>query len=230
VSVLYLYALVDGRPRGDVGLGLQRERLRILAGRGCHVVAGRLSTAPEPVATALRRHDTTVRRIAARVDAILPIRFGTTAPDEDAALRWLGARAIELAGRLVHVRGREQMTLRVFGARAPSKASGPASRAPAGGRRRPGTRYLAERRRAYASAAVPELDPIRRALGGLVADERVQRHGTPPLLASVYHLIPRGQGPRYRARAVRAAARLAPLRVTVSGPWPPYAFGTDAWP
>jgi hypothetical protein len=229
VSILYLYALVDRRPRGDVGVGLRRERLRVLAGSGCHVVLGRLRTAPEPVTAALRRHDATVRRIAARVDAILPIRFGTTAPDEDAALRWLRPRAIELAGRLVHVRGREQMTLRLFGARRPSTPPGPAP-GPARDRLHPGTRYLAERRRAHAHAAVPELDPVRRALGSLVADERVQRHGTPPLLASVYHLIPRGQGPRYRARVARAAARLAPLRLTVSGPWPPYAFGADAWP
>jgi hypothetical protein len=230
VSVLYLYALVDGRPRGDMGRGLRRERLQALPGSGFHVVAGRLDAAPEPETVALRRHDATVRRIAARVDAVLPIRFGTIVPDEDAAARWLAPRAIELLGRLAHVRGREQMTLRLFAARAASTPPVPATRAPAGDRRRPGTRYLTERQRMYASAAVPELDPIRRALDGLVADERVQRHGVPPLLASAYHLVPRGRATQYRTRVARAAARLAPLRLRVSGPWPPYAFGADAWP
>jgi hypothetical protein len=67
-------------------------------------------------------------------------------------------------------------------------------------------------------------------LQALVADERVQRHATPPLLASVYHLVPRSQRTQYRRRVARAAATLAPLRLTVSGPWPPYAFGADAWP
>ena len=117
MSVVYLYALIDRKPRGDMGRGLHRERLQVLAGRGFHLVVGRLDTAPEPVTAALRRHDAAVRRIAARVDAILPVRFGTTAPDEAAAVRSLAPRAIELAGRLVHVRGREQMTLRLFGTR-----------------------------------------------------------------------------------------------------------------
>jgi hypothetical protein len=230
VSVLYLYALVDQRPRGDLGRGLGRERLQILPGSGFHVIAGRLPVAPEPLADALRRHDTAVRRIAARVDAVLPIRFGATAPDEDAAARWLAPRAIELAGRLVHVRGREQMTLRLFGARSATRAPASAAREPASGRAHPGTRYLAERQRLYATAAVPELDPVRRALDGLVADERVQRHETPPLVASAYHLVPRGRGTQYRTRVARAATGLAPLRLSVSGPWPPYAFGADGWP
>jgi hypothetical protein len=228
VSVLYLYALIDSKPRGDMGRGLHRERLQALAGSRFHLIVGRLDTAPEPVAAAIRRHDATVRRIAAQVDAILPIRFGTTAPNEAAAVHCLAPRAIELAGRLVHVRGRAQMTLRLFGARAATPPA-PAPPAPAGDRR-PGTRYLTERQRLYASAAVPELDPIRRALDGLVADERVQRHEAPPLLASAYHLVPRGRTTQYRTRVARAATGLAPLRLTVSGPWPPYAFGADTWP
>jgi hypothetical protein len=222
VSVLYLYALVGDRPRRAPGRGLRREPLSILAVRGFHVVAGRMPAAPAATATALRRHDATVRRIAATVDAVLPMRFGSAVPDEAAAARLLGPRAIELAGRLAHVRDHEQMTVRVFGEvapRAPRRLRGP--------RRGPGARYLAARRRIH---GVPELDPIRPLLDGLVADERVQRHATPPLLASVYHLIPRGRRAQYRARLARAAAGLAPLRLTVSGPWPPYAFGADAWP
>lgn len=230
MSVLYLYALVADLPRGDVGRGLRRERLQVLPGHGFHVVVGRMDASPEAATAILRRHDATVRRIAATVDAILPIRFGAVVPDEDTAARLLMPRAIELAGRLVHVRGREQMTLRLFDARRPTPRPAPVVEAPAGARRGPGARYLAERKRLHEPTGVPELDPIRPLLDGLVADERVQRHTTPPLLASVYHLIPRGRRAQYRARVVRAASRLAPLRLTVSGPWPPYAFGADAWP
>jgi hypothetical protein len=46
-------------------------------------------------------------------------------------------------------------------------------------------------------------------------------------VASIYHLIPAGSAPRYRA-ALDAAAREAGVRVIVSGPWPPYAFA-DTW-
>ena len=99
-----------------------------------------------------------------------------------------------------------------------------------GARAGPGARYLEARQRLHRAALAPELDAVRPLLDGLVADERVQRHATPPLLVSVYHLVPRERRARYRARVARAATRLAPLRLTVSGPWPPYAFGADSWP
>jgi hypothetical protein len=178
---------------------------------------------PAATTTALRRHDATVRRIAATVDAVLPMRFGSAVPDERAAARLLTPRTVELAGRLARVRGHEQMTVRVFGP--PSPGPPPPRTRPT--RSGPGTRYLAARQRAH---GVPELDSIRPLFDGLVTDERVQRHATPPLLASLYHLVPRGRRAQYRARLARAATRLAPLRLAVSGPWPPYAFGADAWP
>jgi hypothetical protein len=228
VSVLYLYALVGDPLRSDPGRGLRRERLEVLPGRGFHVVMGRMDTPPAAAPATLRRHDAIVRRIAATVDAILPMRFGSVAPDEDAAARLLTPRAIELAGRLAQVRGHEQMTLRVYGPRGASRSH--VAGKTAGGRSGPGTRYLAERKRLHDAAAVPELDPIRPLLDDLVADERVQRHDTPPLLASVYHLVSRDRRAQYRTYVTRAAGQLAPYRLTVSGPWPPYAFGGDAWP
>ena len=140
MSVLYLYALVGdppaerpgprappGAPGGPAGPGIPR-------GRGPDGDA-----APAASPDTLRRHDAIVRRIAATVDAILPMRFGSVAPDEDAAARLLAPRAIELAGRLAQVRGHEQMTLRVFGPRAASRPRAPAAGTPAGARLGPGS-------------------------------------------------------------------------------------------
>jgi hypothetical protein len=230
VRILYLYALVGDPPRRDAGRGLRRERLEVLPGRGFYVVIGRMAAPPEPRPASLRRHDAAVRRIAGTVDAILPIRFGSVAPDEDAVARLFAPRATELAGRLVQVRGHDQMTLRVFGRRGAPAPRARVHRGTAKPRLGLGTRYLARRQRLHAGPRAPELDPIRPLLDGLVTDERVQRHATPPLLASVYHLVPRARRAQYRTRVTLAARRLAPLRLTVSGPWPPYAFGADAWP
>ena len=234
MSVLYLYAVVGDLPRRDVGRGLRREPLRILPGRGFQVVVGRMGAAPDATPATLRRHDAVVRRLAGAVDAILPVRFGSVVPDDDAVLRLLSPRAIELAGRLVHVRGHEQMTLRLYGPRrsAPGPAPGraPGTDPAVGARLGPGARYLAARNRLLRTALAPELDPVRPLLHELVADERIQRHATPPLLVSVYHLVRRDRRARYRLRVAQAATRLAPLRLTVSGPWPPYAFGADSWP
>ena len=228
MSVLYLYALVSSPPRGDLGRGLRRERLEILPGRGFQVILGRMEAPPDaPTPGVIRRHDATIRRIVAATDAVLPMRFGAIVADEDAATQALMPRARELARRLRHVRAREQMTLRLFSSRTPSRPERPLP--PTGTRLGPGARYLTARARQSARVEPSELGPIRLALRGLVADERVQCHATPPLVASVYHLVPRGVSARYRRRVVQAARGLAALRLTVSGPWPPYAFGDDAW-
>ena len=80
--------------------------------------------------------------------------------------------------------------------------------------------------RAEASGAsgVPGLKPFLDDLAGRVAAETVERHATPPLRASVYHLIPRGTAEDYLAAVREASQRHPEVRVVASGPWPPYAF------
>ncbi len=91
----------------------------------------------------------------------------------------------------------------------------------------PGARYLAARRAEWRRAReAPELEPLRPWLEPLVRAERVTRHDTPPLIASVYHLIDRGAGAAYLAAVERVA--LAAARVVATGPWPPYAFAPEA--
>ena len=205
-----LYAIVLRAPQG--ALGAKGERLRALdCGGFCALVGD-----PPPLlsAEALRAHEAAVRRIAEATDACLPARFGAASADDGALEKELGARAAELAEALQLVRGREQMTLRVHGPGAPAPLL-----ASAGGS---GTRYLEERRRAR---KLPELDPLRGALSPLIRAERVERHSEPGLLASVYHLIDRGQAPGYTRLA--EAVKLEGLRVLVSGPWPPWSFAPE---
>jgi hypothetical protein len=205
------------RPRRLPALGV-----RVIALDGLWVAAGEVASAPSPTEAALRRHDTTVRRLARAVDALLPVRFGTVVSSEAELAATLAPRTAELRDALELVAGREQMTLRVYGSPAPRSRSRPD---PAAGRSGPGARYLGARARAR---AVPEIDAIRPALAPFVRAERTERHRVPPLLASVYHLVDRGQDAAYRA-ALRQAARRAPgIRVRASGPWPPYAFAPEA--
>jgi Gas vesicle synthesis protein GvpL/GvpF len=217
---LYLYALV-GRPvRRPLGRGLAREPLRLIEAAGLLVVAGRVAGAPRVTRTMLRRHDATVRRLARRTDAVLPIRFGTVLDDRQALTRTLAPRAAGLREALTLVAGHEQMTLRVYGEAATmsdDRAAEPTDGA--------GQRYLARRLRARHA---PEVDPLRRALRGLVSAERIERHERPPLLASVYHLVRRGDAGRYLATVAAASALLSGVRVSPSGPWPAYAFAPDA--
>lgn len=218
--MLYVYALLAEAPGAAPGRGLAGERLCVVDVEGVWAVAGTMTSAPPPSAPALRRHDAVVRRLARATDAVLPVRFGTAVAGRAALARALEGRGPSLRRALRLVRGREQMTLRVFGLAAPLPR--PEGAPPDG---LPGTRYLAARlATAVHRRAVPELDALRSGLARLVRAERVERHDAPPLLATVYHLVDRGRSAEYLAWLDRAASHAHPVRLRASGPWPAYAF------
>jgi hypothetical protein len=223
MSRVYLYALLSGPPSCEAGLGVCAEPLRLVAVAGLVALVGDVAEPPAPSAVVLRAQDTVLRRLTAGVEGVLPARFGTLLADDAALAEALDGRRAALAVALGRVAGCEQMTLRVWGETA--GAAAPAS-AGAGG---PGTRYLAGRREAHERARrVPELEPLRGRLVDLVREERVERHDRAPLLATVQHLVPRGAGERYVDAVNGARGALAPWRVSVSGPWLPYAFAEAA--
>jgi hypothetical protein len=223
VSEVYLYALVGERPAEEPGVGLGGEPLRLVPCGDVVAVVGDVERRPSLDPDAMRGHDAVVQRLAGLVEAILPARFGATSGEAELA-QAVAARAPALRDALALVRGREQMTLRVYGTAGPPPAAPPAP--PADPAQGPGARYLARRReRARAARSLPEIEPVSRAVAPGVHATRIRRHATPPLLATVYHLVERGQAPAYRARVEAARPELrGDLRVVISGPWPPYAF------
>jgi hypothetical protein len=164
----------------------------------------------------LRRYDRVMRELATRFPAMLPARFGTCVSEDE--LRFiLSSRRIALRRALSGVRGRVQMTVRVVtGTRTPERT--PATSGATG------RDYLMARAREAATArAVPGFEPVRSAVARWVRDERVEHRAG---VSSVYHLIPRASIASYR-KALQASAAAAGIRLVVSGPWPPYAFGAD---
>jgi len=230
VSPLYLYAVLGAVPSADAGAGLAGEPLRLLRCGEVLAAAGEMSEAPAIAPDTLRAHDAVVRRLAETTDAVLPARFGMIARDEAALCTRLTQAASSLREALARVAGREQMILRVFRDPAPSRSvSPPSADVAAGAAAGPGARYLAERASARRAAAeVPELGALRPVLDRFVTAERVDRHDAPPLVASVYHLLARGEAAAYTEAVEHAAADLHDVRITVSGPWVPYAFAPDA--
>lgn len=223
---VYLYAVLGARPASACGSGVCAEPLRLLACGDLVALVGDVPESPAITAMTLRAQDAVLRRLAAEVDALLPVRFGTLVADDTTLAEALAQRGPQLAQALERVAGCEQMTLRVWGDGGAVAAVAPDGEAMPGG---PGTRYLAGRRRAQARAQhVPEVDALRQRLGDLVRAERAERHDRPPLLATVQHLVARGAGARYVACIDEARASLRPWRVSVTGPWLCYAFGEDA--
>ncbi len=231
MSGLYVYALLEGPSEGWAGSGVREEPLRLVDCDGIAVAVGEVDRAPAPDAEHVRRQDAVIRRLAAAAEAILPARFGTLVGDEAELGKALAARGPGLRRALDLVRGREQMTLRVYGeppareARrdVPADGTEAVSVAAAAGA---GTRYLEARRARYGDLG-SSLAPLRERLGDLVHAERVESHAVAPLLASVYHLIPREASARYQA-TVAGAGPMLPVRLRASGPWAPYAVAEAA--
>ncbi|MBI3723386.1 GvpL/GvpF family gas vesicle protein [bacterium] len=229
MSPLYVYALLDGPLRARGLRGLARERVATVRAGSIHAAFGVLEERPAVSRGALEGHDRVVRALAKRPRAVLPVRFGSTVASEAALRDVLSTRERELARALARVRGREQMTLRVFGEpRKPEKARSHV-REPALARGA-GARYLERRRREHArSRSIPELDPLRERLSPLIVDERLERHEVGALLGTAHHMVERGRARAYRAAVSRGQSLLATgLRVRVSGPSPPYAFAPEA--
>jgi hypothetical protein len=223
VSPLYLYALLAEPPAGTLPAGLRGEPLRLVACDGIVAVVGDMEAAPAVEAASLRSHDAAVRGLAAVSDALLPARFGSLTQDERQLCEAVRAQGPGVREALLAVRGCDQMTLRF--SREDGADDVPAAEPDENG---PGTRYLTQRRAVAGDpAALPEIRPVLDALAPFVRGERRQRHERPPLLASVYHLVPRDGLDAYRA-ALAAATAKARVRVASSGPWPPYAFAPDA--
>ena len=161
----------------------------------------------------LREQHGLVMEIARRADATLPARFGALV-DRKALADRVQSHEAELREAIHEVRGRVQMTVRVTGEPARVVATPAAS----------GREYL-EARRKLASPVLPETAAgLLAALRPLVARERLEP-GAGGLLATVYHLVDRRHGRRYR----EIAAATALPNVIVTGPWPPFAFAPQLW-
>ena len=227
MSPVYLYAVLAEAPAGALPSGLAGERMRLVACADILAAIGDVTSPPGLDAASLRAHDGAVRRLAAACSALLPARFGSVALDEGQLCEALRPRLAAFRDALRTVRGCEQMTLRFsrLETGAPSRSAPLPEPSAAGGG--PGTRYLDARRASLDDPrSLPEVRRVLDALAPLVRGERRERHDRPPLIASVYHLVARESLEGYRS-AVESAARAAGVRVTSSGPWPPYAFAPD---
>ena len=212
--ILYLYALVDRFVDLEGLTGVAAEALDLLDAPKARVVAGRLDASPVVDRATLEAQDRLVRALHDRTDALLPMRFGTACDDEEAVRRAIEIIAAGLPSRFDEVRGKDQMTLRIFRRRGAS----PGSAAPAVSTLK-GTEYL------LARAQPPlEIVPLLDATRELQRATRVERGHTSGVLATVYHLIERGDADEYDRRVNGAASELSDLAVRLSGPSPAYAF------
>ena len=243
---LYLYAIAEGLDSiGDV-TGVQQEALTVTEVGPALVVGGWVADLPSLNRETLVAQDSVVRALHARANALLPMRFGSSVVNVEALTRLLDPLAPRVAECCALVRGREQMTVRVLrtrtgGGGSAEGASGAEGAEGAGAegawgaesaegaaeQKRPGTRYL---EKLAAKRAPPEVTRLLEAVRVLQRAARIEPGRDPTMVATVYHLIDRGESDEYRRRLEPAVATLVNLTVRVSGPAPAYAFAVLSAP
>jgi hypothetical protein len=176
----------------------------------------------EPALDALWVHERVVERLMAD-RAVLPMRFGSKTPDEEALRDVLAERQDSLIAALDLVRGRVEVAVRAI-RQDDSAATLHSDRA---GAPEPaittGHDYLLSKlqdgRRAEQAAAT-----IHEPLAALAVLSRRQRPRTGEEVLRAAYLVDRGALPRFRSSVERLQRANAGTAILCTGPWPPYSF------
>jgi hypothetical protein len=222
MSTVYVFGLVDAKAGGFTEAG---HRIEFVPAGAVYAAVERLGERPAVSEETLRAQHRIVERIAAKVDAVLPARFGSLVDlgelDRVVALRRGGIRdALEL------VRGRTQMTVRLLDAVVRAPVAPPPHR---GAVTESGTAYLQARRQAGVRVLSPAVAAVTGAVRDIVAAERAEA-GEGRVAATLYHLVGHAGVEKYRKRLAALQAGLDQQTLSISGPWPPFAFVPELWP
>jgi hypothetical protein len=176
-----------------------------------------------------REHDDVVQAIA-RVVTSVPLRLATLCSDDASAcdrLRDIGERVLTLLSSLDD---RDEWGLKIF---APAPGHPPSVRASSGTGYLQQLRTARTRREADAAIVAREAEIAFRRLVALCADARTHRpqdqrlSGVPkPMLLNASFLVDQRETDDFRTAVAAVAARCSPGEVVLTGPWPPYSFGT----
>jgi hypothetical protein len=196
-------------------LTIHRHRIEFVEVEGVFAALERRRTAPPLSEVELRSQHQIINSIFSRVDDLLPVRFGAWV-DANELRDIIAARKASIVEGLALVRGRAQMTIRFH--EPPRLDHTPVVRPSTG------TDYLRWRRDA-AHSLPGESFAVKAAVAEFVIAERTSA-GSEHTAASMYHLIARENVPSYRT----AVAPFQSATVTVTGPWPPFAFVPEPWP
>jgi hypothetical protein len=209
--VITLYAITDHPTPPVPPLGA----MRVVAGGDLAAVCGPVLEG-EVTAESLWQHE---RLVEALMDArdVLPVRYGTRLADDAAAIRTLRDHHAEYAASLEAVRGGVELAVRVFGG-----GDAPAAPIPP---RPSGTAYLRARARAAADESGADMI-VHQPLAGTARAATLAPVNRPGELLRAAYLVDSEATAAFSAR-VRAIQDENPkLRITCTGPWPPYSFST----
>lgn len=208
---LYVYALLE-TPRHAVRI--PSTRLELMRCGPITAAVERRRRAPRRSARALLRQHRLVVQLHDTAGTVLPVRFGALVERGDLR-RTIAQRRGTLLSSLRRLRGKAQMTVRIFGH---------ASRPHAPRLSTSGAEYLKARAKLARHTTPPLARAVARAVRPLIVEER-QEAGKGLVHVTLYHLVPQQRLEDYLRSMERVTGGLT--EVTVSGPWPPFAFAPD---
>jgi hypothetical protein len=221
-GVLYVYAITDSFP-GTVATGLHGAPLQAIECGPVQAVTSEHVAAPEPDEDQLWAHERVIEDLM-KGSTILPMRFGSTVDGPEALVAMLEPRREEFVASLERVRGAVELSVR---AQLPSVAVEPVDAKSRLTRHLgPGTTYLLERahhqRRSEDTAAL-----IHRPLAELARGSIQKTGGGDPHGFKAAYLVDEGAVEVFAERVGNLNATLGDLKVSCTGPWPPYSFASE---
>ena len=222
--MIWAYAICDNPelplPRRR---GLAHAPLEGIQEDGLLAVVSRHTHAPgDPALDALWAHERVVERLMAD-RAVLPLRFGTKLPDEDAMRMTLAARREEFLATLDQVRGRVELGVRAMAKPALETAPAAVAAPTIASAARSGREYLLEKL-AHGHRNEHEAAVLHEPLAALaVASVRGRAQSEDEVLRAAY-LVDRVNVARFRATVERLQQQQPDVAVLCTGPWPPYSF------
>lgn len=214
--MIQLYAITDASapPLPEI------PTLTTVATRELAAVCG-AATADEVTPDLLWRHERVVEKLMDDRD-VLPVRYGTQVSDETSVKRILAENYERLVEGLERVRGAAEVSVRAYRA-------DPQSASFANEESRSGAEYL--RARAGALAAEDEaVETIHEPLTAVAREGtlRQTRSGREVLCAA--YLLNRADVSRFGGLLAELQEAHPELRLTCTGPWPPYSFAEQRPP
>lgn len=238
---LYVYAILAEVPASlPPTEGLDGGRLSCVRHRRLAAATSWVQRALRPTPEDCLRHEEVVETLMG-LAPLLPVRFGTVFAGEG-DLRWsLRQRYGALCRDLRRLAGTVEFTVRALWEPEEAWLAAQAvARRPKPGQllcdlplARPGACYLMERRQHYLLERCQEEAArlvawrLEEHLGPLAIGRRVATRQTPRLAASVSYLVRLSAVPEFRDGFAVLSARGSgspPVRLVLSGPWPPYSF------
>jgi hypothetical protein len=219
-GVLFVYAVADSFP-GAVAAGLDGAPLRGIECGPVQAIVSEHAVAPEPDEDLLWAYEQVVEGLMEGA-TILPIRFGSTVEGPEVLVAVLEQRRQEFIAALERVRGAVELSVR---AELPSAAE-PVDAEPRPMRQLgPGTSYLLERARDQRRSE-DAVELIHRPLAALARRSVSKASGSSHAFKAAY-LVDGVAVEAFSQRVGRLNATLGDIRVSCTGPWPPYSFVSE---